>query len=432
MTESARRIARALLAAAALAAAGAAWGVCVDPGGVGGTGIGRLPAQPGGVGGTGSPAARGGVGGTGISDDGAAAPGSLGVVGVIQGFGSVCVNGLEIEYDAGTPVTVNGRPAAAAELALGQVIAVEARPVNGALTARSIAVLRALEGPVTRTEPGAGRVFVMGQPVRVGDRAMQSVPGLRLAALEPGVVVQVSGLRDAGGEIIASRIDVAPAPGEHSAIGRLARRDARGGDLEGLRVDLPEGRADAEGEVLVRGQWDGARLRAHAVTEDPSTRVLLRVERAVVESLVRASARSSEARVGQFRVRVDPRTRIEGGGGALEIGQRVRVTGVPERDRGIRAERIEIQRDRDARPEQPRRGGEPRSERRGEDRGERARDDVERVDNSGPGSIERPERVDNSGPGRVERPERIDNSGPGRLERPERVERPEGGNSGRH
>jgi hypothetical protein len=31
---------------------------------------------------------------------------------VITGFASICVNGVEVHYDANTPVSINGQPAA--------------------------------------------------------------------------------------------------------------------------------------------------------------------------------------------------------------------------------------------------------------------------------------------------------------------------------
>ncbi len=398
MNEPTRCAARSLLAALILSAAMAtlgvarvAWSACVElEGGVGGTGV--VPGQ----GARGGTPARGGVGGTGYSDDAGAertGSGPLGVVGVITQFASVCVNGLEIHYDDDTPVKVNGRPARAAQLALGQVVAVEAMRGAGRLSARSIEILQVLEGPITRSDPAARTVFVMGQAVRVTDET-RSGPGQRLAALEPGALVQVSGYRNARGEIIASRIDVAPALSEHSAIARMRRRDAGSGELEGgLSVSPADVRLPAGRDVLVRGRWDGERLRARDVAADPAARLLERVERAVVESLVRESRPGESARVGQFQVRISPSTRIEGAPGALAVDQRVRVTGATDRRRGIAAERIEIQRGEPARPGAP-------------GRGER-----ERTDHSGPGRPERIDRPDNSGPGRVERPERSDRSG---------------------
>src|SRR5262245_1445801 len=366
----------ALLALTAFGAARTAWGACADMGG--------------GVGGTGA-VARGGVGGTGISDT----PTAIGVVGVITEFASVCVNGLEIHYDPGTPVTINGRSASAKQLAVGQVVAVEAQSAAGRLAARSIAVLRVLEGPVTRVDADAQTVFVMGQPVRVTGETAGAAQKQQLAELGPGTTVQVSGYRNARGEIVASRLDVTPLH-EHSAIGRMTRRDPRTGQIGGLSVSLADARSQEERDVLVSGRWDGARLRASAVVEDPSMRLLGRVERAVVESLVREPRRGDSLRVGEHEVRIRSNTRIQGGADALRIDQRVRVIGAPDRERGIAAERIEI----------PRPGG--GAERRpgaGSERSEK-----ERTDSSGPGRPERIER-DNSGSGRVERPERSDRSG---------------------
>ena len=111
-----------------------------DPGGIGGTGKPQMH-EPGtggttseGVGGTGKPrvnvpAADGarseGIGGTGATaaEDGI---GGTGVVGTITGFGSICVNGIEIHYDAQTPVVTDGKRIRSESLAIGQVVAVAA------------------------------------------------------------------------------------------------------------------------------------------------------------------------------------------------------------------------------------------------------------------------------------------------------------------
>ncbi|HKA40196.1 MAG TPA: DUF5666 domain-containing protein [Burkholderiales bacterium] len=368
----------ALLVVAALGPAPAAWSACADMGG--------------GVGGTGA-VAEGGVGGTG-------APTTIGVVGVITGFASVCVNGVEIHYDDGTPVTINGQPGSARQLARGQVVAVEAQTRVDRLAARSIAVLRVLEGPITRVEAAADTLFVMGQAVRVTGETEGATPGQRLAALQPGMTVHVSGYRNARGDVVASRIDVGRADDEHSAIGRMSRSDEGTGEIGSLSVSIGAARLPGESDVVVRGRWDGKRLRASAVVEDPAMRLLGRVDRAVVESLVREARRGDSLRVGDLQVRIGRGTRIDGD---PRVDQRVRVIGVPDRRSGIAAERIEV-----PRPERVRSGG-PDG---GTERGPR-------------------ERTDTSGPDRLERIERPDNSGPGRLERPERSDR-SGSNSGRH
>src|SRR5262245_41564426 len=91
--------------------------------------------------------------------------GAIGVVDVLTEFASVCVNGLEIQYDENTPVTINGRPATTKQLAPGQVVAVETRAGAGQLAAEKIAVMRVLEGPATGVDASTQTVFVMGRPV---------------------------------------------------------------------------------------------------------------------------------------------------------------------------------------------------------------------------------------------------------------------------
>ena len=403
---AARAVLAALWAVVALATCPAAWAACPD-GGIGGTGA----------------VARGGVGGTGISD----APGTVGVVGVITGFASVCVNGLEIHYEPGTLAEINGRPAATAQLALGQWVAVEALSADGRLAARNITMMRVLEGPVTRVDADTTTVFVMGQAVRVtGETVTAAGP---IADIAPGTTLQVSGFRNSRGEIVASRLDAGAPADEHSVIGRMAQRDAQSGDVEGLTIALPDARPRGESEVLVRGRWDGERLRAVSVAEAPATRLLRGVDRVVIESLVREARRGDRMRVGEFDVRIDRSTRIERPADALQLDQHVRITGAPDRG-GIAAERIDVPRARPVRP-----GGAERRPEAGV--ADQERSPAERPEHSDPGSgsgrSERPDRPDNSGPGKPERVERPDKSGSGKPERIERSERSDrqGSNSGK-
>lgn len=409
---AARAALSALWAMAALATCPAGWAACAD-GGVGGTGA----------------VARGGVGGTGISD----APGTVGVVGVITGFASVCVNGLEIHYGPGTPVTINGRPAGTAQLALGQVVAVEAQPEAGQLSARSLAVTWTLEGPVTRMDADAGMVFVMGRAIRVTAETVTAAVGQPLAGIAPGVTVQVSGFRDSRGEIVASRLDLGT-PGEHSVIGRMTQRDAWSGEIEGLPVTLSAARPQGEGEVLVRGRWDGERLRATSVVEAPATTLLGRVNRAVIESLVREVRSGDRLRVGEFDVSIRRGTGIATD--KLRLDQRVRITGTPDRG-SIAAERIEIPRENPARPGGTERRSEPGGSSQGQGEGERpdpadpGGERAERPDSPSPGKAERIDRPESAGLGKAERIERPESAGPGKPERVERPERPDNPGKGK-
>src|SRR6185369_1727263 len=113
-----------------------------------------------GLGGTGI--SNGGVGGTGISSGGI---GGTGIVGVITGFASICVNGVEVHYGADTPVVADGRQGRAGDLAVGQVVAVSASGQGAQVAARRIALIHVLVGPVRAVDAATGRLEILGQVV---------------------------------------------------------------------------------------------------------------------------------------------------------------------------------------------------------------------------------------------------------------------------
>ena len=82
-----------------------------------------------------------GLGGTGISAKTLASNprgdglGGTGIVGTISGFGSIIVNGLELQFDRNTAVGSDGRPAALDELRVGQVIEGVAHRKDGRIVA---------------------------------------------------------------------------------------------------------------------------------------------------------------------------------------------------------------------------------------------------------------------------------------------------------
>ena len=66
-----------------------------------------------------------GLGGSGYTTEERGIGGS-GIVGVVTGFGSICVNGYEVELTDRSVITVENRPATAADIRLGHVVVVEA------------------------------------------------------------------------------------------------------------------------------------------------------------------------------------------------------------------------------------------------------------------------------------------------------------------
>ncbi|MCB1906810.1 MAG: hypothetical protein KDH15_05520 [Rhodocyclaceae bacterium] len=287
--------------------------------GIGGTGapasgIGGTGAPASGIGGTGAPLATGGIGGTGI-------------VGTITGFASVCINGVEVHFEAETPVDMNAQPATIANLAIGQVVAIRAGESARGLEALSISIINAYEGPVTNL--GRGDTFrVMGQPVRL-------VLGNRPAELHVGDNVRVGGLRAPGGELLATYLVAAPELADVSVAGAVA--DGR--RVGGVSVSRkPVGVAAA----IVRGRWSRDAIQARQILPDPATESLRRADRAIIEGIVHGRA-GDAIHVGTIDVRLPSGVVFSGGAQAdLQPGSRVRITANRDAASVLRAESVQF------------------------------------------------------------------------------------------
>jgi hypothetical protein len=164
-----------------------------------------------GIGGTGAPSkiqvADRGIGGTGI-------------VGVVTGFASVCVDGLEVRLDKTVPIAVNGAAATMGQLRVGQLVVINAsKPSTGPVSdaqARTIAVRYEVSGPIEAIDLRAGAITVAGQLVIV--KPATWIDG----RFGIGNWTTVSGLRQSDGAIVASRLDRAPV-GAMAVRGQIVR-----------------------------------------------------------------------------------------------------------------------------------------------------------------------------------------------------------------
>jgi hypothetical protein len=156
-----------------------------------------------------------GIGGTGRAEEDSGI-GGTGVFGTITGFGSVCVNGLQIRYDDDAAVEINGQVARIEDLARGQLVWIEALLEEGEFWTDRISVFSAVIGRVRAVDVQQWQLDVSGQIVEVPedailidalDRSMADLSGVVI-----GDVVDVSGLRRGDGHIVASRLERAAAP----------------------------------------------------------------------------------------------------------------------------------------------------------------------------------------------------------------------------
>lgn len=403
---------------------------CLDTqGGIGGTGS---PVASGGIGGTGSPVASGGIGGTGIpvAEGGI---GGTGIVGTITGFGSVCVNGLEVDYSNQTPVMINGRLAGVSDLAIGQVISMVADTAPDGLRARSIEILNMIEGPISQA-PQGNELEVMGQRVLLSAAASSRI---NVATLQAGEKVRISGYRDDQQRIFATRIDLSPQLKEESVIGSIEKTATGDAYIQGVKVmDANSGvvMLSPKTELLVTGHWDGKVLQVSGKLPDPATHNFSESQHIVLEGLVQnTQAEHDQLKVNGIDIAIRSQTSIVGSD-QLQNNQVVRISGQMDANRTLHAEHIVIEparferSDREIHPHKGSRDTHDSVHEKSSTKADRQdshsssgksdaphsiREKVERTEAvERPGSIERPEVV--------ERPER-----PERPQPPERIERPD-------
>ncbi|HPG26844.1 MAG: hypothetical protein H6748_06185 [Spirochaetaceae bacterium] len=373
----------------------------LEPGtGMGGTG--RSPGEGSGSGGTGrAPGEGSGSGGTGFGADprpdgadlasgGGTGVGGTGLLGVITGFGSVCVNGEKVELDAGTRVTVDGMPAAPTDLAIGQLVRITTR-AGQPDHARSISAESLLVGPIERVSRAERAFWVLGQKVELrtpdvvlGERSITPRAG---AELRIGTPVAVAGFRRADGVVTATRVDGTDR--ERPAQATVVVRGVEQGvlDLGGLKARPAAGAGGGDADwtgrrVRVEGRWNATKGVLEQARIEPADSLERGVDRASVQGFASPGGREGVFRIGD--VEVDARA-LSAGVAELRVDSRVRVDGRVERSGRMRAERVFIEeagrrehldgrsadavRDRRGRSERGDRSG--RSDRSGRDRSNR-------------------------------------------------------------
>lgn len=231
-------------------------GIAPETGGVGGTGI---QPETGGVGGTGVQPESGGIGGTGVERTGRAIIG----YGPIQAFGSVFVNGREYVYNSHTLITIDGAPAPASALHVGDIA-----DVRGTITsprggfASTITVLHPLIGPIGTVAPDGRSVTMLGQSVVSGN-------GTALfGSLKPGDAVAISAQLRADGNWVATAVAPAARNDMFQLAGRIETLHPGSVSVAGTVITAPAALTAAlsPGQaVVVTGALNDATPRATAI-----------------------------------------------------------------------------------------------------------------------------------------------------------------------
>ena len=134
-----------------------------------------------------------GIGGTGISDNDNGI-GGTGIIGTISGFGSIIVNGIHIDYSPTQKLESPLGEKTAADLSVGQVVAVESETVEGKLIARRIIQQIALAGKVESVNVATREIKVGGESVLILPN--ENSDSLQFSDIVIGSDIAISGLRD--------------------------------------------------------------------------------------------------------------------------------------------------------------------------------------------------------------------------------------------
>ena len=211
---------------------------------------------------------------------------SLGVAGIIDGFGSVCLNGLEVGLLPDTTVTADDAAAAASDLRIGQQAVLAAAWSDGRPVTNHLVIRHAVIGPVDRVE-APGVLIVAGQAVRITRASWVD------AALRPGRWIAVSGLRMPSGDILASRIDPAAGPLMlvHGLLAGTAARP-RIGELaiSPLGSSAPLGSAVVLRGLEVGGRVEMTELRPDLLADDPVALFGGRIHHFLIQTLIGSGA----------------------------------------------------------------------------------------------------------------------------------------------
>ena len=139
-----------------------------------------------------------GLGGTGMVANTGSGLGGTGIIGEITGFGSVFVNGIEVEYDNDTAFTINGETAAPQQLEIGDVVEVLTIDAKQHTQAQVINLRHEIIGEVQSVEAHTYSFTINGQSI------VQSIGKSTLP--EVGTTVAVAGFRIDEQTILSTRV----------------------------------------------------------------------------------------------------------------------------------------------------------------------------------------------------------------------------------
>jgi hypothetical protein len=224
----------------------------------------------------------------------------IGVLGTIDAFGSIWVNGLRIHYSADTPLTIDGQSISSQQLRLGQRAVLTAQRHNGLLIADQIEVIHAVVGPVSAVDIVGEQFTILGQKVKLHSTTLKNLAGGALPLV--GDWLQVAGVRDAQQNILASAISDASTAdrieGKVLIRGQLVSTQT-GFRIGGKRLTLPSHSFTDKDFVVLRAQLSSTSA-VDTLTEVRTEAILSLMSRPDVELISIERSTDNQARRGPY------------------------------------------------------------------------------------------------------------------------------------
>ena len=283
------------------------------------------------------------------------------VKGAITGFGSIIVNGVKFSTTSAA-FKIEDSPGSESELEVGDVVEIEGRISDDGTTgtAETVTFNDSVEGPVSDVSLATSTLVVLGQTVRVTGTTVfdDSFGTPSLAGISPGDVVEVSGFPDAGGAIVATRIEPKPAGGEYEIFGIVSALDAgaRRFSLSTTLVDyasatLSNGSPSNGACVEVKGsRFSGGVLTASRVEVKSCNGTVANGDLGEIEGIITRFASASDFSIGTNRISATGTTRYEGGTASdLRLNVKVEAEGSFNTAGVLVASKIQFKKDTSAR-----------------------------------------------------------------------------------
>lgn len=268
-------------------------------------------------------AGNGGISGTGMS------------VGSVTGFGSVFVNGSEFDT-TGAAIVVEGNGAMQSDLRVGHVVIVNANFDDN--KASRVEYRAQIKGPVQALTVqdaalGNATLTVFGQAVATNSTtnlASTQLDQTQLNALKVGDLVEVSGLLDANGTLVATYFETKTTLAQYQVIGKVANLTATTFRIGALTIDLSSanGNPGAGDMVEASGAAVGFNAGTNTFVADSIETLTdlspMRDESLELEGYITRFVSPADFDVGSVHAQVVSTTRFEGGS-AASLAQDVKV-----------------------------------------------------------------------------------------------------------